>query len=169
MKGMFFVLVVGLVVAMALPAAAETDHRIGLGVHYWQKLGSIDVSNIKEDGVSWILTYQLRPASLMAFEVDLEILPEDFQGIDEPVYAPQVYAVVGSTIYGAVGVGMFYADGDFADDPFWTLRAGVDFALIPKIYLDINALYRFESWDTFDGHDIDKDTLELGAAVRLEF
>ena len=149
---------------------AESAHRIGVGANYWMMLDDIDVDNIDEDGVSWLATYQYKAAALLKLEADLEVFPDDFEGLDGVVYAPQAYLVVGSTIYAALGVGVFYADGDFADDPFYALRAGLDLEILPQLYLDLNANYRFADWahpsDIAD--DIDGDTLMLGAAVRLE-
>jgi len=78
--------------------------------------------------------------------------------------------VLGSALYAALGVGTYYTDGDFAKDPFFNVRAGLDLCLLPSIYLDINANYRFENWDdikTLD-EDISSDTITIGAAVRLE-
>ena len=149
-------------------AAAEMDHRIGVGVHYWKKLGDIELDAIEEDGLGWMITYQLRPESLLKFEFDLEQLPESFGGLDKEVYAPQAYVLIGGTIYGAVGAGVYWSDGEFADNPFYAFRVGLDFALLPFLYADLNLNYRFEKWDELDGEDIDEDTIEAGVAVRIE-
>ncbi len=151
-------------------AEAEVKHRIGAGVHYWRSVKSIDLDDVKEDGMAYLLTYQLRPASLIKFGVDVEMLPKEYAGAGKAVYAPQVYAVLGSTLYAALGVGTYFSDGDFSKDVFYNLRAGLDFSLLPFIHLDIHANYRFENWDdikTVDD-DIRSDTITLGAAVRLE-
>lgn len=56
-------------------------------------------------------------------------------------------------------------------DPFFGLRAGFDIHLLPYIFLDINANYRFEDWDDISDvdEDISTDTITLGAAVRIQF
>lgn len=172
LRNVVMLLVVGCV-AMSLvsPAVAGEDmkHRIGLGVHYWQKVGDIELDSIEEDGFGWMITYQFQPTGIFRLEADIEQLPEHFGGLDKEVYAPQIYALAHVwVVYGGVGVGIYYSDGDFADDPFYVLRAGFDFPILPVIYADINVSYRFEEWGTFEGEDIDKDTLELGAALRLE-
>ena len=62
---------------------------------------------------------------------------------------------------------MYFTDGTFSDTPFFMLRAGIDFPILPFLFLDINANYRFNDWDTFSTHDLDTDTIRLGAAVRF--
>lgn len=160
--------VAGALVGLVQSAEAEVDHRIGVGVHYWKKVGDIELDAIEEDGLGWMLTYQLRPESLLKFEFDLEQLPEAFGGLDKEVYAPQAYVLIGGWLYGAVGVGVYYSDGDFADNPFYAFRVGLDIPLLPFLYVDGNINYRFEDWDELDGEDIDEDTLEVGVAVRLQ-
>jgi hypothetical protein len=150
---------------------AESDHRLGVGANYWTMLNNTDVDNIDKDGVSWLVTYQYKPAALLKLEADLEVFPKGFQGIDSAVYAPEAYLVLGSTIYGAVGVGILYTDSDFANDPFYALRAGLDLEILPQLYLDLNVNYRFVEWTNSKAmaRDINADTMTLGAAVRLAF
>lgn len=87
------------------------------------------------------------------------------------VYAPAAYLVLGTGLYGALGIGGSYSDGDFSKDPFYALRVGVAIEVLPKLFLDINANYRFNEWEeikTVD-EDTNTDTITLGAAVRIEF
>jgi len=157
------------VIGLCQPAAAEMKQRVGLGVHYYEKLGDIEYSQVEEDGLGWMLTYQWRSGALLALEADVELLPEGFGGLEKEVLAPKAYVIVGAWIYGAVGVGIYYSDGEFADDPFYALRAGVDLPVLPFLYVDVNVEYRFEEWNTLEGQDIDEDTLELGIAGRIQF
>lgn len=163
-------LVLTLSLLAATSATAEIKHRFGVGAHYWTALDDIDVDDVKEDGFAYLVTYQLRPASLIKFGLDVEMLPEEFGGAEENVYAPQAYVILGNTIYAGLGIGTYFTDGEFADDPFFNLRAGLDLHLLPFIYLDINANYRFEEWDSIKNldEDISSDTITLGAAVRIE-
>ena len=170
MKKLCVALALVALVGMVSNVSAEVHHRIGGGVHYWTTLDDIDVDDVDEDGLAYVVSYQLRPASLIKFGIDLEMLPEEFGGSEEPVYAPQAYVIVGGGIYVGLGIGGYYTDGEFAEDPFYNLRAGLDFCLLPFIYIDINANYRVEEWDdikTVD-EDISTDTITLGAAVRLQ-
>jgi len=165
------VLVISASAILAMTAVSFGGSRIGAGVHYWKTLDNIDLSEIDESGVSWIVTYQYGAPSLLKFQADLEIFPEKFAGFGKTALAPQAFVIIGQTIYGGVGIGTYYVDDEFADNPFYLLRAGLDLEIVPKIFLDINANYRFEQW----GHvhetleDIDTDVITLGAALRLAF
>jgi opacity protein-like surface antigen len=171
-RRMLWVLAV-LVVAAALtaPAArADVAHRIGVGAQYWMTIDDIETDNVDQNGFSYMITYQLRPMWLLKFEFDLEMLPDYYGGYPVDVYAPQAYVVVGGWIYGAAGIGILFSDGEFADAPFYALRAGVNLPILPRVYLDINANYRFQEWDKLENlsEEIDTDTVMLGAAVRVE-
>ena len=157
--------------ALAQGARAESGNRLGVGVNYWTMVDHIGGHHIDKNGVSWLFTFQHEASTLVKIEADLEVFPEGFLGIDSTAYAPQVYLVLGSVIYGAVGVGILCADGDFADDPFFALRAGLDLEIIPQLHLDLNVNYRFTEWSNLSDEDtnIDGDTMMLGAAVRFEF
>jgi hypothetical protein len=152
-------------------AKAEVQHRIGVGANYWVALDDFDVSDIDDSGLSYYISYQLRPASLLKFEFDVEMMPDGYAGANDDVFAPQAYLILGSAIYAGLGVGTYYTDGDFSSDPFFGLRAGLDLHILPYIYLDIHANYKFEDWDDISDvdEDISSDTIMLGAAVRLQF
>lgn len=145
------------------------NHQIGIGAHYWQTLDDIDIGDIDEDGVSWLVSYQYRP-TLLGLGLDVEAREFSFLGKDETLYEPQAYVILGGIIYVAGGVGGYYYDGEFAEDPFYFGRAGIDIQIL-MVHLDIHAIYRFEEWSNFDDavDGIDTDTLSLGAAIRLEF
>ena len=152
----------------AVTGHAQTSSRIGVGFHYWKALSDVDVDDVDEDGIGWVVSYKLVPSSLLNFQADIELLPEGYAGSDKSVFAPQVSVIAGSSLYAAVGIGMLYSDGDFSDDPFYALRAGADMQLLPKLFADINLNYRFENWDYSEvKSNIDMDTLTVGAVVRI--
>lgn len=145
--------------------AEATEHRIGGGVNYWVAVDDVDIDDVDDDGFSYLASYQYWPG-LLGFEVDLEILPDRF---GETALAPQAFVLLGRSIYGGAGVGIEYRDGDFADQPFFAFRGGLNLELLPGLYGDFYALYRFnDSADLDDENtDIDTDTLFFGAMVRL--
>jgi len=153
------------------PVAADGNSRLGVGVHYWKALEDIDLDEVEERGLCWIASYQFGSSSIIKFQADLEIFTDKFAGIDETLYSPQAFVLVGTSIYAGLGVGTYYADGDWADSPFYLIRAGVDLQLVPSLYLDINGNYRFEEWKDLGEvvEDIDTDVITLGAAIRLAF
>ena len=150
---------------------AETGMRLGGGVHYWTTLDKIDLTDVDENGLSWVVSFQYGSTSIVKLQTDLEVFPKRFGGTQHPVFAPYALILAGKTIYGGFGIGTFYYDGEFADKPFYVLRAGVDLELLPSLYLDINANYRWENWRGLGKalKDVDTDTITLGAAVRIPF
>ncbi len=160
-----WVWVVGLLVAAVLPLQAESGHRIGAGANYWTVIDDIDVSDIDDDGFSYNISYQYRLEGPFALDLTLEKLPDRF---GEDVYAPQGYLLLGSVIYAGIGAGAIYTDGDFSDEPFYAIKAGVSLPF-PFLELDLSAHYRFNDFADLDDEDrkIDTDTVFLGGSLRL--
>jgi opacity protein-like surface antigen len=162
------VVTIGLTWLVFAPAALAGSHRLGVGANYWKTVNNVkveDVKNIDEAGLSWLASYQYAPAGLFKLEIDLEYYPE-LAG-EKTLWSPEAFVLVGGTLYAGAGVGIYYSDGVFNNSPFFMLRAGLDFAILPFLSLDINANYRFNDWDTFDTSDLDTDTIRLGAALRF--
>ena len=156
-------LVMGLVMVSGKVWAGE--HRIGGGANYWVAVDDIDNDDIDDDGFSYLASYQYW-MDFLGVELDMEILPDRF---GETAYAPEAYLLLGGTIYGGVGIGLVRSDGSFADDPFYAIRAGLNLELLPSVFVDISANYRFNDSAQFEGDDtdIDTDTVFLGAALRF--
>ena len=165
-KWMRILAVVAVVGMVCQAAQAEVKHRVGGGVHYWKAIDDLG-SDVDSDGLAPVISYQLRPTSLIKFEAALEIFPENY-GSKDTVYAPELYAILGAGIYGAVGVGF---PMDSAIENFYAFRVGIDLELLPFIYLDVNGNYRFTQWGSWDEitEDVDTDTITLGAQARIEF
>jgi hypothetical protein len=151
------------------PAQAEV--RLGGGVHYWTALDDIEVDdvNIDESGSSFIASLQWLPGGLFYFEGDLEYFDDGFGGGNAGALAPQAFALAGvGALYGGLGIGVTYNDdlaGDNWSDPFYTLRAGLDFELLPRIHLDVHGNYIFNAFSDIDGAD--EDSITLGAIARI--
>jgi len=78
--------------------------------------------------------------------------------------------IVGGIVYAGLGVGIYTIDGNWGNTPFYMLRAGFDFPVLPRLFLDINANYRFHDWDSVSWNDKGNpgtDTIRLGAALRF--
>jgi hypothetical protein len=168
-SGLFFILImIGL--TFSNPTFADAANRLGAGVHYWVAMDDIDVDDVDENGYSLIFSYQYISSLFFKIETDLGLTQKGYAGSDTVVWSPQAYFLVGKGLYGGIGIGINYSDGDLAENPFYALRAGIDLEVLPSIFLDINANYRFENWD-FDEvkEDVDSDTVTLGAILRLEF
>jgi hypothetical protein len=168
-------LAIGMVVAAIAAGATcawseESSHRLGVGAHYWRALSDIDVDEVDQDGMSWIASYQYRPGWL-GIEADVEWFEKGFGGAADDVYEPQLFLLLGKGLYAGAGIGGYYTDNEFASDPFYALKAGLDVEVLWFLRLDVNANYRFEQWDDLsaEGKEIDTDTVTLGAALRLAF
>ncbi|MEO8276065.1 MAG: hypothetical protein ABI639_07580 [Thermoanaerobaculia bacterium] len=155
----------------AAPAVAG-EHRLGVGVHYWRSIDQLSDDfpdlNIQDDGVSEVVSYQYL-AGFIRFEADAEYYDKGFQGSTDWAVSPEVFILAGRGVYGGVGIGTTYSDfghGSWSD-PFYIAKAGVDFLLLPKIHLDVNADYRFLKWKDIDNYD--SDTITFGATVRVGF
>ena len=156
-------------VAVGAPPAAAAEHRIGGGVHYWKTVDDLadDDFDVDEDGLATVLSYQYVPGGLLRLEVDVEYFEKGFGGSTDAAYSPQVYLVLGSGWYAALGGGVIYSS-DFEDDvsdPFYAARLGLDMELLPRLHLDLNANYRFDAWSELE--NADTDTVTLGAVVRF--
>ena len=161
------VVIAGIWMTASAARAGNATHWFGAGGHYWTTVDEVDLENIDRDGVGWFVTYQYRGGSLVALEADVEVLPDHFAGAEKDVYAPQVYLLLGSTLYAGVGIGGYYSDGDFAKDPFYAFKAGLNLELLPSIALDVSGNYRFTEWDDTVTDNLDSDTVTLAAAIRI--
>ena len=155
-----------LAVLVPVPAFAA-DHRIGVGIHYWQTVDDLadeGFEGLDDSGTSGILSYQYMPEGIFSFELDLEYFADGFGGSTESAFSPQAYLLVGHGLYAGVGVGNVVSDGE-SSDPFYAAKVGVDFAIVPRVSVDINANYRFNDWSLID--EVDTDTITFGALLRL--
>lgn len=145
------------------------EQRIGIGGNYWVTMDDIDLETEKvdESGLSFLASYQYW-FGLLGVEVDVEFLPDRF---GDSAVAPQAYILAGSGLYAGLGAGYIYSDGEFSKEPFYALKGGINLELLPGIYADIYANYRFNDKKELDHEesDIDTDTVFLGAAVRIAF
>lgn len=165
MKLLSAFLITGVIIVTSAPAASSS---IGGGINYWHAMEDIDLTEFDQDGASIFFSIRNEPAGLLSLEADFEIMPEGFMASPEAAYAPQGYLVLGHKVTAAVGAGWYYSNGDWADQPFFILRVGVEFMLLPRLSLDAMMNYRFTDWGELEGEDINTDTIMLGAALRID-
>jgi hypothetical protein len=151
-----------------LPFFAQAESQLGGGVHYWRAAEDVDVDNIDEDGLSWLITYQADLNNVLTLELDLELFPDDFAGLDDSVLAPQAYLLVGRGLYAGVGIGTYYTDGSF-EESFYNLRLGLDIEILTTLSIDLNLNYQFMDWSELNDEleNVDTDTVTIGAAIRV--
>lgn len=163
------ILIFGLALLFGIASFASAGQRIGAGFHYWTAVKDINIKDVDQSGLSLVASYQNQMASFSTLELDLEIFGEGYAGADAQVLSPQGYVLFGKGLYGGAGGGINCSEGSWSD-PFFALRAGVDLEVLPSIHLDLNANYRFETWN-FDRieKDVNTGNITLGAIVRLGF
>ena len=165
MKAWRFMTVCGLVMAGAAALSQAGENRLGVGANYWASLDDLNDRHTDDSGFSYLATYQYQ-SGLLGVEADVEFLPDRF-GRD--AWAPEAYLRLGGTLYAGVGIGIMNDGDEFADEPFYALKAGLDFHILPRTHLDICANYRFNDKAQLkdDRTNIDADTIFLGAAIRF--
>jgi hypothetical protein len=151
--------------AFASPLFAANSHSLGLGAHYWRVVDDLG-SDFDDSGISYQLSYR-HGSGLLGIQPELEVFPKDFGASDNEVFSPQILLVLGEWIYAGAGAGILYSDGDFADSPFFMLRAGFNIFGLGPVSLDINANYIFTDLGDFSRSDVKSDSITLGAMVRI--
>jgi hypothetical protein len=154
--------------AVAVPASAA-EHRFGLGEMYWRSLDDLSSEGLKDDGVAPFVSYQYVPEGIFKVELDLEYYRQGFGGSTSAAYSPVVFLLAEFGIYGGLGVGVTVSDdlSSNVSDPFYCARVGYDFAIVPRLHLDLNANYRADSFKALKGYD--QDSITFGAAARVAF
>jgi hypothetical protein len=145
--------------------AAYAEDNLGVGVSFWSFSDVSEADVEDESGLSFTASYQ-RHGDLLGVELAAEIFP---YRLDGDAWAPQAYLLLGSDIYAGIGVGIMNVEGDWADDPFFALKAGLNFELRPDLFLDVSTGYRFAGKEELkDGiTEIDSDTFHVGVALRF--
>lgn len=159
-----------LLLLILVTAGAATDAgagmRVGAGVHYLRTVGELkDAEGIDENAIALLGAVKYK-GGLFSVEGDLEVIP-DYIGSSETMWQPQAYVFIGGLIYGGVGAGIGYLSDFGWQDPFYALRAGVDFMAGP-VDLDVFASYRFQKAKDLSalGED-DLNAVTFGALINF--
>lgn len=161
------------VTAFAAPAHAA-EHYFGAGAQFWRTVDGLPSTStfdgIEDDGYSWVLSYQMRPRGLFAFQLDAEIFPDGFAGSDETAVSPEALVIIGKGLYLGAGAGVTISDGlqDNVSDPFFLGRLGWRLAFLGPLDVDLHATYRFDDWEALKGVDVSTDTYTFGATLRFK-
>jgi hypothetical protein len=170
MKRLAYVLLAATLLSMIGMAntANAGGSRIGGGLHYLRNLADIqDDSGIDWDNNSFgIIGSFQHQTTLLKLEADVEYV-FNYAGTDEAMWIPSGWALLGQTIYAGAGIGVGYIDGEWQNDPFYALRAGVDLPL-GGMSLDVFGTYQFQKDEDFEdltGEDLDSVT--FAAVLRF--
>lgn len=166
MKSKATITAIFMICLMAFAVTAEAGRRFGGGIHYLKTLGDLkNAQEFDENAISFMGSV-LFTRNQLRLEVDVEAVP-DFGASDKTMLAPQAYAMMGKSMYGGVGIGIGYLDGDWQSNPFFALRAGLDF-VVGNLDLDVFASYRFQKAGDLEhlGSD-DLNSITFGALIRF--
>ena len=169
LKRMVLIALVSLVPVMAFAQASDDGGSgrkmsLGAGIHYMKTVGDIkDTPGYDSDAANFVLAGKT-PLGPITLELDSE-WSFDFGGSDKTLWMPQAFGLIGGMIYAGAGIGSGYIDGEWFDNPFYTLRVGVILPLkVTK--LDVNANYYFINSSAFDSiSSEDLDSVTFGAVL----
>jgi hypothetical protein len=156
------------VITVGLATSVHAGLRVGAGVHYLRTVGDLkDAPGFDENAFAFLGSLKYK-AGFMTFEGDLEVIP-DYIGSSETMWQPQAYALIGGLLYGGIGIGVGHLTDFGWQDPFYALRAGVDFMAGP-LDLDVFASYRFQKAKDLSslGED-DLNAITFGALITFGF
>ncbi len=163
----------GLALAAPCLLAADDDSnfQIGVGANYWVAIEDAADESFDEDGLGWMISARYMATPYFGFGLELERSPDNYVALEEPMYCPAGYLILGKGLYAGLGVGTYFYDGDFVEDVFYGLRVGVVAEVVPHLVIDINLNYRVDEWSGIKNVDeeVDTDNVILGGAVRLKF
>ena len=157
--------------APCLMAADGSNFQIGVGANYWVALEDAVDESFDEEGLGWMISARYMATPYFGFGLELERSPDNYVALEEPMYCPAGYLIIGKGLYAGLGVGTYFYDGDFVEDVFYGLRVGVVADVVPHLVIDINLNYRVDEWSGIKNVDeeVDTDNVILGGAVRLKF
>lgn len=160
-----------LIAAALLFSSIGTAHAamsLGGGIHYLRTLGDISddgAIDLNQDSFSILGSLQ-SPMGPLKVEGQVEYI-FDYLGTGHEMWLPSAWGLLGNTIYGGAGIGIGHTDGDWQNNPFYALRAGV---VIPLggLKLDGYATYQFQSdqdLKNLTGEDL--DSITFAALIRF--
>jgi len=162
-----------LALAAGLQPAWAAEHYVGGGARFFRTLNDVEIDNIGKidaDGNSLIVSYLADTAGLFKIEFDIEYFGNGYGEQTGAIVSPQLLVLVGGKLYGGVGAGIQYVQdnlvGDDASDVFYIGRLGLQFTLLPRLKLDLNANYQTDVFDkVFNGAS--SSSVTLGAMARF--
>lgn len=167
MKRLLIALLAVVTVVATAGTSSAAGANLGAGIHYLHNVGDIDANGIDlEKNSIGIVGSIMGGFAFLNLEGQVEYI-SNYAGSDESMWIPQGWALIGSVLYGGAGIGIGNFDGEWQDDPFYALRAGVNLPL-GALGLDMYGTYHFWNDDAFDDvNDEDLDSVTFAALLRF--
>ena len=168
MKKLLIALLAVVTVVASAGASSAGGLSLGGGIHYLRNVNDIDKSGVELDKNSvGFVGSVLADVSILRLDGQVEYI-NNYAGSDESMWIPQAWALIGTVLYAGAGIGIGNFDGEWQDDPFYGLRAGVNIPL-GAVGLDTYATYLFWNDDAFaEVTDEDLDSVTFAALLRFD-
>ena len=172
--GKLILLVCLMVVTAANPAAeSEELYRLPTTINVSRlELADLSINEFESAAQQQaaVFSLKLNPRNLLQFTTKMSLLPPELNSDPDSVLLPQMFIAVGDDLYAGLGTRYLIEDGILIDDPQFSLRAGVDLEILPYIFLDVSADYRFDDWRELKEEDgfLAEDVV-WGGALRIQF
>jgi len=141
--------------------ATESQAGLGVGIHYLKTVDEMESTSGFDSSFLGFLAAASYSPGFINFEVDVEYIPN--YAFDKDLIQPSIYAFLGNHIYGGFGVGIGHFNGEWADDPFFDLRAG-----LKVMVFDFFASYRIQDLDELnDLESEDLNAVTFGAIYKF--
>jgi len=150
-----------LVIAPIMLMADESEAGFGLGLHYLKTVEDMgETSGFDSSSLGYLGVYSFGPG-MLNFELSAEYVPNYI--MDEDLFQPAAYAFIGNRIYGGLGIGIGHFKGQWANDPFFDLRAGLKISVF-----DFFASYRIQKLDEVTELETDDfNSVTFGALFKF--
>jgi hypothetical protein len=163
-----------LVVAAAIPASeSEELYRLPTTVTISKlELADLSINEFEQadERQAAVFSLKLNPRNLLQFTTKMRLLPPELNSDPDSVLLPQMFIAVGDDLYAGLGTRYLIEDGILIDDPQFSLRAGVDLEILPYIFLDVRADYRFDDWrELKEEEGFSTEDVVWGGALRIQF
>jgi hypothetical protein len=155
---------------LTIVEASRADSSLGLGIRAFRTVDDLE-KPFKDTGLGGYVNWRAQFSEWLGGQLELTVYEDGFAGSRDEVVGAQAFLVVGQAVYGALGAGYLFSDGDFADSPFLAARLGVQGALTTWFMFDVSLTYETAAWEGINEIDerFDSDTFVLGAGIRVLF
>jgi len=164
---LFVALFAALFAATIAGPAFALGSNVGVGLHYLHNVGDLkneSLDDLDKNSFGVIGSYQKSPG-IFRLEADVEYV-FNYLGTDQAMWEPSGWMLTTGMFYGGAGIGIGYRDGDWQKNPWYAIRAGLDFPLT-KMDLDVYGAYRFQSAGDLGNVVDDLNSLTLAAVLRF--
>lgn len=149
---------------------ARAEASLGVGYRHFFTVDELE-KPFKENGYGGYINWRMQWTEWLGGLLELAFYEDGYAGTSNEPLAPQAFLLLGGPLYLGAGVGILYSKSDFADSPFWVVRAGYEGVLTEWFLFDVTVSYEFSEWNGVNKVDerFESDTVVVGAGLRVLF